>query len=179
MRAIWTKRSGEKQYVWRCSSRLKNGTKYCHDSPTIQEPELQKAMLGAIEAHFKPQDWKIADHVPERLSKRDWPQLDSVEISDLKKQLIVLLNTAEPDGFDDLLIQAEAEIVRLQNLGNGSEQLTASMDKTTTIAERATAQTEWDETLIRNLVNKAIVQNKDSILVRFRNGKQVVLTSGD
>lgn len=175
MRAIWTKRSGEKQYVWRCSSRLKNGTRYCHNSPTIQEPELQKALLDAIEAHFKPQDWKIADHVPERLAKRAWSQQDSVEISELKKQLMALLNPAEPDGFDDLLIQAEAEIVRLQNVWNGSEQSGTSMDKSTSVAETAAAHPVWDETLIRNLVSKAIVQNKDSILVRFRNGKQVVL----
>ena len=102
-----------------------------------------------------------------------------MEISELKKQLMALLNPAEPDRFFNLLKQTEEEIVRLQNVGNGSEQSGTSMDNWTSVAETTAAHPVWDETLIRNLVSKAIVQNKDSILVRFKNGKQVVLTLGD
>ncbi|MEI3349282.1 MAG: hypothetical protein V8R55_13175 [Dysosmobacter sp.] len=34
--------------VWRCVSRLDYGTKYCHNSPTLDEEPLQKAILAAI-----------------------------------------------------------------------------------------------------------------------------------
>lgn len=35
-RTTWSKR-GKKKVVWRCISRLEHGTKYCKDSPTIEE----------------------------------------------------------------------------------------------------------------------------------------------
>ena len=46
-RCTWT--SLDRKYpVWRCTSRLNYGTKYCHDSPTIKEEPLQAAILAAI-----------------------------------------------------------------------------------------------------------------------------------
>ena len=47
-RAVWTKRSGEKQAVWRCVSRLDYGTKYCRDSVTLDEDSLHAAVMRAI-----------------------------------------------------------------------------------------------------------------------------------
>jgi DNA invertase Pin-like site-specific DNA recombinase len=47
-RTTWTKRSGEKQIVWRCISRLDYGTKYCKDSVTIDESSLHEAIMQAI-----------------------------------------------------------------------------------------------------------------------------------
>ena len=47
-RAVWTKRSGEKQAVWRCISRLDYGTKYCQDSVTVDEESLHEAIMQAV-----------------------------------------------------------------------------------------------------------------------------------
>lgn len=46
-RCVWSKR-GKKRAVWRCMSRLDYGTKYCHNSPTLDDDPLQKAILTAI-----------------------------------------------------------------------------------------------------------------------------------
>lgn len=46
-RVTWTSR-GKKQIVWRCVSRLDHGKKYCKDSITVKEGELQKAIVRAI-----------------------------------------------------------------------------------------------------------------------------------
>ena len=46
-RQIWSK-YGEKKAVWRCENRLRSGTRYCKDSPTIEESVLHKAILQAI-----------------------------------------------------------------------------------------------------------------------------------
>ena len=43
-RCSW-KRDGKKRVVWRCISRLDYGKKYCHDSPTMDEEPLQRAIL--------------------------------------------------------------------------------------------------------------------------------------
>ena len=46
-RCVWAKK-GRKRTVWRCVSRLDYGTKYCHDSPTLDEEPLQRAILTAV-----------------------------------------------------------------------------------------------------------------------------------
>lgn len=46
-RQIWSK-YGEKKAVWRCENRLRNGTRYCKDSPTIEEGVVHRAVLHAI-----------------------------------------------------------------------------------------------------------------------------------
>lgn len=48
-RVVWTQH-GEKRAVWRCSSRLDYGKKYCKESPTLDEAPLQQAVLAAINA---------------------------------------------------------------------------------------------------------------------------------
>jgi len=46
-RTTWS-RNGKKRVVWRCISRLDYGTKYCKDSPTIEEEKIQNAVVAAI-----------------------------------------------------------------------------------------------------------------------------------
>ena len=46
-RCTWAKR-GKKRVVWRCVSRLDYGTRYCHNSPTLDEEILQRSILTAI-----------------------------------------------------------------------------------------------------------------------------------
>ena len=46
-RCTWTA-SGNKRIVWRCINRLDYGKKYCHESPTIEESILHRAITEAI-----------------------------------------------------------------------------------------------------------------------------------
>ena len=46
-RCTWA-RNGKKRIVWRCVSRLEFGTKFCHNSPTLDEDKLHRAILEAI-----------------------------------------------------------------------------------------------------------------------------------
>ena len=46
-RCTWS-RNGKKKIVWRCINRLDNGTKYCKNSPTVEETALQKAIVRAL-----------------------------------------------------------------------------------------------------------------------------------
>lgn len=47
-RAVWTKRSGEKQPVWRCANRLENGKHACNKSITLKEKELFDQLVVII-----------------------------------------------------------------------------------------------------------------------------------
>lgn len=46
-RVTWA-RNEKKRIVWRCISRLEFGTKYCHNSPTLDEEKLHQAIQEAI-----------------------------------------------------------------------------------------------------------------------------------
>ena len=47
-RCTWTS-CGNKRIVWRCISRLDYGKKRCHDSPTMGEEELHRAIMKAVQ----------------------------------------------------------------------------------------------------------------------------------
>ncbi|MBQ6908430.1 MAG: zinc ribbon domain-containing protein, partial [Clostridia bacterium] len=47
---------GVKKVVWRCISRLDHGTKYCKDSPTIDEDKLHSAIMSAINTMLDSRD---------------------------------------------------------------------------------------------------------------------------
>ena len=54
-RCTW-KRNGKTRIVWRCVSRLDYGTKYCHQSPTMDEEPLQRAIMTAINSVVDPKE---------------------------------------------------------------------------------------------------------------------------
>lgn len=175
-RMVWKKRSGEKQPVWRCANRLDNGTRYCKQSPTIQEYALHDAILDAIKVNFKPEDWLTVDDIPQKLAKRQWSHQDSYDIRTLKGTLFELLGmNATAAEFSLFLERTDAEICRLQNasvlLNKALVQGISKTNGTCIDAEHLYR----DETIIRNLVSRIIVQHKNQVLVKFKNGKQAVL----
>lgn len=46
-RCTWA-RNGKKKIVWRCVNRLDYGTKYCKNSPTIEDEDIKAAIVRAI-----------------------------------------------------------------------------------------------------------------------------------
>ena len=54
-RVTWAKK-GKKKVVWRCINRLKNGLKYCRQSPTLEETDLHEAILWAINQYVQNQE---------------------------------------------------------------------------------------------------------------------------
>lgn len=46
-RVTWA-RNGVKRIVWRCTSRLENGTRFCRESPTLDEAALHGAIVKAV-----------------------------------------------------------------------------------------------------------------------------------
>ena len=99
-RCTWA-RNGQKRAVWRCVSRLDYGTKYCHDSPTLDEKPLQRAILTAInKAMSSPDD--LIHQITEAVEKEVSPlpgqliSLSDVErrLNDLESQFNALLEQA-------------------------------------------------------------------------------------
>ena len=58
-RCTW-KRNGKTRIVWRCQNRLKNGTRGCADSPTIEEADLHRTLVAAINGMLHQQEYLLA-----------------------------------------------------------------------------------------------------------------------
>ena len=73
-RAVWTKRNKEKEPVWRCSNRLKNGKAICPNSVTLKEKPLLDALTSLINGKTKSKEktrLELAKELSEYLNPKD------------------------------------------------------------------------------------------------------------
>ena len=85
-RCAWTKR-GKKRVVWRCASRVDYGSRYCKDSPTLDEKPLQEAILAAINQAMSRKDELVA-----QIEDAMWMELvpapgTAMSISDIDRRI--------------------------------------------------------------------------------------------
>lgn len=187
-RCTW-KRNGKTRIVWRCVSRLDYGTKYCHQSPTMDEEPLQRAIMAAISSVMAPKEkinGLITDAALEETGKL--PN-SAMTLGDIKRRLEEL--EAE---FDALLHQsdsAEKNAARFGQIANEMASLKeqrerisaqlrnseAAQEHVHTIAAALDQEdhhlTKWDEEMIRQLVHTVKVISSDHIRVYLNDGTEI------
>ncbi len=87
-RCTWRNRDGSKRIVWRCVSRVDYGSKYCHDSPTLDEEPLHRAILDAINSAVKDKDniiYNLKSAMEKELAPVAGQQLSLSEIDSLEQ----------------------------------------------------------------------------------------------
>ena len=97
---VWTQH-GEKRAVWRCTSRLDYGRKYCKNSPTLDEEPLQQAVLAAINTSMSDHGAltaQITDAMEQELTPVPG---ESMSLCDIDRAMAEL-----GKQFDNLLIEA-------------------------------------------------------------------------
>lgn len=190
-RCTWS-RNGKKRVVWRCVSRLDYGTKYCHNSPTLDEEPLQKAILTALNAAMsnKPtliqkiteaMEMELVPFPGENLSLADIERRLS-ELNDQTRVLVANAATAEDASvFTDQLkaVMDEATALKtkrtlIQEQRQGNAQAMQRVQNVVTAVETAPAEiTEWNESLIRQLVDTVKVVSAEKIIVSLRGGREI------
>ena len=190
-RCTWTS-LGRKYPVWRCTSRLNYGTKYCHDSPTIKEEPLQAAILAAINAAMSDKP-SLLDRIKNAVSLELLPvQGQTMSLADIERRLAQLderfqtLLAEAIDAEDKEACNAQfAEILTEQTtLKKQKEEIlqsSADTDRVCTSMKQAeeamenTAQTitEWNENAVRQIVERVTVLSADEILVRIKGGAEI------
>ena len=176
-RQVWSK-YGEKKIVWRCENRLRNGTRYCKDSPTIEESVLHKAVLHAVNRVLE--------------NKGDFIQ------SFRKNVMAALVNGTDDSEYDEKkkkLQKEMAELIQEQAKQNGNE--TAFKDRCKAIAAKIEALdmerikaagrsrmeeidefmgktdcilTKYDDKIVRQLIESINVVNARKIEIVFKSG---------
>ena len=191
-RCTWRNRDGSKRIVWRCVSRVDYGSKYCHDSPTLDEEPLHRAVLAAINSAVNDKDnivYNLKAAMEKELTPAAGQQLSLSEIDDRLEQLNtefskVLAEASESgdqaaysDRFREIMQKQtalKAQRDEIQWLLAESGKATAHIEQCRQAAETTpSAITEWDDALIRQVVESVTVETDGGIVVALKSGASI------
>lgn len=188
-RCVWSKR-GKKRTVWRCVSRLDYGTKYCHDSPTLDESVIQKAVLTALNSAMGRKD-ELVHHITNTMAQEliSIPG-ETMSLADIERRLeeinretheIVVTSSRRDDKYKDFTEQLKALVdesaalkerrafIREQQQNN--TQAMQRIEHAKAVLEQASSEiTEWDERVIRQLVESVKVLSAEKLAIQIRGG---------
>ena len=189
-RVVWTQH-GEKRAVWRCSSRLDYGKKYCKESPTLDELPLQQAVLAAINASMSGRK-VLADQLVDAMEQELAPipgesmSLGDIDraVTELGKQFDTLLAEAANGNADEYAerfraISATMEELKrrkaaILNIRKEQEQIGRRIHAAASAMTAVTVGiTEWDDGVVYQMLEKVTVLADNRIKVTFRNGVEI------
>ena len=189
-RTTWS-RNGKKRIVWRCVSRLDYGTKYCHNSPTVDEARLQSAILAALNSAMSEKKVLI-NQIAGAMEVEMLPAHDTsmsiaginARLAALEKEFQALLEKAAGDfgsepyteDFRSLAEEMAALKEKRKNIEakrDGSEPDQRIKQALNYMEEHSPAITEWDETAIRQLVSWVKILSSEEILVCPHGGIEI------
>ena len=188
-RCTWSKR-GKKKIVWRCISRLDYGTKYCTETPTIEENALHRAIVKALNK-FNDEDGAtylalmkatIGDAIGLNGGSDEIDLLER-RIDALNKRMINLVNDSVKAGEDIENHESEFRAIADENeqLRKRIEAIRESEAKDSsyaqrleyiqaTITQREMNKDVYDDTIVRQMVECIKVYKDNRIVVIFGGG---------
>lgn len=187
-RVTWAKR-GKKKVVWRCISRLDYGTKYCQNSPTIEEEALHAALLDAINKAMENREQLIGilkSNLEITLSEKNCEEVNPLllesRIRELQKTMMELVAVSVKAGnarsYEDKFKEISEEIQSLQKAleshkaqQNGPDALTLQIeDLCRTLQDAPFECTEYKDSVVRQLIDTIKVMSEDKLLIIFKGG---------
>ena len=191
-RVTWSKR-GKKKIVWRCVSRLDYGTKYCKDSLTVEETELQDAIVRALNK-FNEEDSAtylllMRSTIGEAIGLNggsDEIDLLQRRIDALNKRMLNLVNESVQEGgdieshedeFKEISEQIEQLNSRIKAIRESEHQdgelQTRLAEIQTTIDKRENNKNVYDDSIVRQMVECIRVFKDGKIIVTFGGGYEI------
>lgn len=178
--------------IWRCVSRLDYGTKYCHNSPTLDEEPLQRSILAAINSVMSQKsslirqitaamEVELAPVPGESMSLADIEQRLN-ELNDRTRELVAeAARTKDAEAYTTQLREIMNEAAELkekrayieEQRQNNAQAVQRIEDAAAAMEQASCHICEWDETLIRQLVDTVKVHSAEKITVYLRGGVQV------
>lgn len=189
-RRIWTK-SGNKQVVWRCISRLEHGRRYCPDSPTIKEENLHRGIIRAINNYYSCRDDIVRilkANIGSVLECQGQEEILLIEkrlkeIDQARTDLVGLIASGgcDEDKLDSEFAKLYSEeqslserLKMLKSQNKTSAETQQKLDKVTKMIEHEKFELEtFDNVLVRKLIECIKVLSKNEILVIFKGGYEV------
>ena len=191
-RCTWVRKGGKK-IVWRCSSRLDYGSKYCKDSPTMEEGPLQQAILRALNSVMGPKEVLI-ERIGNAIRQEMTPKMDDFQtlteidrsLEELQGRFQALLEEVQECGGDVMSYQEEftaineqmtnlqARRVQLLEAQQADLAITGRLQEAESLLAGTPSEiTEWDEALVRQTVETVKVLSAHEILVCLKDGTEI------
>ena len=190
-RCTWS-RNGKKRIVWRCISRVDYGTKYCHSSPTVDEDILHQSILAAINSAVSDKETLIR-MLTEEMKKVLIPAPGSMmSMADIDRRIEELnqetrrlvTKVAETQDTERYTPQLKAIVDELAMLKEKKSALEEQYSKKQGEMHRIDAAeelmqnlpmtvTEWDESMIRQLVETVKILTAEKIVVYLHGGIEI------
>lgn len=176
-RVHWNNR-GKKSIVWRCVSRLENTGLTCH-SRTVLEDMIGIATVEAINKLIGQKDGFLTilkENIETVISETDNNIVSNIDkkLEELQKDLLKLANSKEDynDIADEIYrLREERHKALAEEAGKkGSKQRLEDMEKF--LNEQSTLLEEYDEQLVRRLIEKVTVYD-DKLTIEFKSGVEV------
>ncbi len=185
-RVTWTAK-GFKEIKWRCISRIQYGKKKCHNSPTVDEQTLHRAIVSAINEFCEVKE-DVAKVLRESITEVLDPNLNgSVQaaqqrIDELAHNIDELIRLATvPETAESAMSDIarfseemktlrefiESEKTKQMTIQSGSASLDAVLER---LEQEDFSLTEYDDIVTRQLIEKITVENKCFITVIFKGG---------
>ena len=176
-RIHWNNR-GKKSVVWRCISRLENTGQFC-DARTVLESTIEQLLVTAINQTLCDKDSFLSilkNNIENVLIHENDTTLADIDkrLEELQSELVKLANSkAEYDKVGDEIyrLRDEKQKVRLDIIGR-DELKNRISDMGGFLKEQPTAITEYNESLVRRLIEKVTVY-EDKFTVEFKSGVTV------
>ena len=192
-RCTWTAK-GKRKVVWRCINRLDYGKKYCHHSPSIEESLLQDAVMRAIMQTAKQNievlktlkihiGMGLTDEVSE--DKTLDIQIRIAEIDAEFQKMLKAVSADNADGIDEeriteLMNEKQRLTVQLEQyaaMRQKRESAKSRLDEIFTILDGLQNHPmEYDDTLVRQIIECVVVESKEKIKVVFIGGTEIEMT---
>ena len=188
-RCTWNIR-GKKKIVWRCVSRLDHGTKYCKQSPTMEETALQRAIMDAVNSAMDSRG-DLVKGITDTVILMLKPKENAVfTLGEVKRRISEL--TAEFDRLFDMEGSEEnhqerfSEITKeLAELKKQRDEISAQLRNNQGVQAQIQRMslaadqmnhhlTEWDEEMIRQIVHIVEVISADRIRVVLTDGTVIM-----
>lgn len=191
-RVTWA-RNGKKKVVWRCINRLEYGTKYCKESPTIEESRLHQAIVNALN-RLDEDKADVIETLKAGLRLAIGTQDDDsfneaavqnriVELQSVMMDLVELSSksSASADYFDAKFEEISTEIKSLQEqLGKHKQQTLITQNTKARIGELLAIMEQLDlsvkeyrDDVVRAIIAKVVVLSADRIRVTFDGGVEM------
>ena len=188
-RVTWTAK-GYKEIKWRCINRIQYGKKKCHDSPTVDEQALHRAIVSTINKFCEVRD-DVAKVLRESITEvLDPNQNGSVRaaqqrIDELARNMDELIKLAalpetvatamtDIERFSEemktLREFIETEKAKQMTAQRGSAELDAILER---LENEDFTMIEYDDVAVRQLIEKITVESKDIITIRFKGGFEI------
>ena len=186
-RVTWSK-NGQKKIVWRCISRLDFGTKYCKNSPTLEEGAIQNAIVKALMdlASLNPVVLEtLKTHIAMGLRQGDGDtdiyavqlRLQAIE-GELAELFLLESQDGDHGNYEEQIIRlysgkaslkAKLDAVRAEERRSENEQarLAGVCDDLDRLRH---APIEWDDVVIRQMIECVRVLSKDRLRLSFLVG---------